>query len=133
MDNLIDHQRKRYELLTNIQKMVASDFSDKDIALALGISFRRIHAAGIAKKLKEEGCSSAISTIRKNVVKFAKEYGFNISKCRKGAKLDIQKKLKKVINNTVTIKKTDLIKFLWTNDNSKVEEIKKYTPNIQYY
>ena len=40
-------------------------------------------------------------------------------------KLDIQKELKKVINNTVTIKKTDLIKFLWTNDNSKVEEIKK--------
>lgn len=83
------------------------------------------HATGIAKKLKEEGCSSAISTIRKNAVKFAKEYGFNISKCRKGAKLDIQKELKKVINNTVTIKKTDLIKFLWTNDNSKVEEIKK--------
>lgn len=141
--------------------MVASDFSDKDIALALGISSRTVrrnkhcdpkrccclenvsteiynyknrilelvsegyHATGIAKKLKEEGCSSAISTIRKNAVKFAKEYGFNISKCRKGAKLDIQKELKKVINNTVTIKKTDLIKFLWTNDNSKVEEIKK--------
>lgn len=66
-------------------------------------------------------------------MKFAKEYGFNISKCRKWAKLDIQKELKKVINNTVTIKKTDLIKFLWTNDNSKVEEIKKYTSNIQYY
>ena len=105
--------------------MVASDFSDKDIALALGISSRTVrrnkhcdpkrcccsenvsteiynyknrilelvsegyHATGIAKKLKEEGCSSAISTIRKNAVKFAKEYGFNISKCRKGAKLDL--------------------------------------------
>ena len=31
MDNLTDYQRKRYKLLTNIQKMVASDFSDKDI------------------------------------------------------------------------------------------------------
>lgn len=42
MDNLTDYQRKRYELLTNIQKMVASDFSDKDIALALGISSRTV-------------------------------------------------------------------------------------------
>ena len=42
VDNLTDYQRKRYELLTNIQKMVASDFSDKDIALALGISSRTV-------------------------------------------------------------------------------------------
>ena len=102
--------------------MVASDFSDKDIALALGISSRTVRRnkhcdpkrccclenvsteiynykteflnqfpkdimqLELQKKLKEEGCSSAISTIRKNAVKFAKEYGFNISKCRKGGK-----------------------------------------------
>lgn len=158
MDNLTDYQRKRYELLTNIQKMVASDFSDKDIALALGISDRTVrrnkhcdpkrccrsenssseiynyknrilklisegyHATGIAKKLKDEGCSLAISTIRRNAVKFAKEYDFDICKCRKGAKLKSQKELKKIIKNTVTIRKADLIKFLWMNDNSKIEE-----------
>lgn len=112
MDNLTDYQRKRYELLTNIQKMVASGFSDKDIALALGISSRTVrrnkhcdpkrcccsenvsteiynyknrilelvsegyHATGIAKKLKEEGCSSAISTIRKNAVVSPLSNGF---------------------------------------------------------
>ena len=42
MDNLTDHQKKRYELLTKIQEMVAADFSDKDIALALGISSRTV-------------------------------------------------------------------------------------------
>lgn len=47
MDNLTDYQRKRYELLTNIQKMVASDFSDKDIALALGISSELLEGTNI--------------------------------------------------------------------------------------
>lgn len=159
MDNLTDHQKKRYELLTKIQEMVAADFSDKDIALALGISSRTVrrnkhcdpkrycclehapteisnyknrilelisegyHATGIAKKIKNEGCTLAISTIRRNAVKFAKDYGFNISKCRKGANFESQKELKKIIKNTVIIKKTELIKFLWMNDRSKINEI----------
>ena len=43
MDNLNENEKKRYELLTNIQKMIAAKYKYKDIAMALGVSTRTIN------------------------------------------------------------------------------------------
>ena len=42
MDNLTENERKRFEILTKIREMIASDYKYKDIASILGISVRTV-------------------------------------------------------------------------------------------
>lgn len=42
VDNLTENEKKRFELLTSIQKMIAAEYKYEDIASTLGISTRTV-------------------------------------------------------------------------------------------
>lgn len=151
VDNLTENEKKRFELLTNIQNMIAAEYKYEDIASTLGISTRTVcrykdcnpfeqcrlerpsrkkeiykykdeilslikegyHAAGIAQKMKEEGCPLELSTIRRYAKLFADESSNDISKNKKGPKAESKKALEKDVAKTVVIKKQDIVRLLW--------------------
>ena len=83
VDNLSANEKKRLELLTNIQKMVSENYSREDIAEALGISTRTVTRYRDCNpvercRLKRPSRTKEISSYREKIIALIRE-GYHAS------------------------------------------------------